>query len=522
MANIAFEGDINDYEIRLASSFISIEQAIVNLNREIIGRSFEDIRETAVGAWESILSKIEIDADDEIKKTFYSCLYRMFLFPRTFYEFDSEGKMIHYSPANGNVLEGVMYTDNGFWDTYKTVYPLYSIVLSDKYREMCEGFLNFYKESGWLPRWLNPGAVDCMPGTSIDNVFADAVEKGIVTDKNDIELMLEAMMKHANTASPVGKYGREGIEDYIKYHYVPSEHLESVNKTQDYAYGDFSIAKIAQTLGKTDIAQEYFERSKNYQNIFDTKETFMRARNKQGQMREDWTQFDWGGDYTEGGPWQNSFAVFHDFHGFAKLMGGREGMIKKLDKLFDTPPYFNCYGYRHLIHEMSEMASVDFGQCALSNQPSFHIPYLYAYMGEKNKTAYWVRKALRELFNSSASGYPGDEDNGSTSGWYVFSALGFYPVCPTVPQYVIGSPAVKKAVIHTDSGTDFVIRAEENTDGTVYWKSAWLNGQELKTTYINHNDIKNGGTLCFEMSSEPSETSYEDCQLPYSLSKDEK
>lgn len=238
-------------------------------------------------------------------------------------------------------------------------------------------------------------------------------------------------------------------------------------------------------------------------------------------MRDDWSQFDWGGDYTEGGPWQNSFAIFHDFYGLAALMGGREEMIKKLDKLFDTPPYYNCYGYHHLIHEMSEMAAADFGQCALSNQPSFHIPYLYTCMGEKNKTAYWVRRAVAELFNSSDSGYPGDEDNGSTSGWYVFSVLGFYPVCPTVPQYVIGSPAVERAVIHTDTGKDFVVEAPANTEHSVYWKSARLNKDELKTTYITHEAIKNGGTLSFEMSCYPEESHYDDSQLPYSVSKDE-
>ena len=473
----------------------------------------------AAEKWEEILGRIEIEADEEVKKTFYSCLYRMFLFPRNMCEYDRDGRQKHYSPADGKIYDGPLYSDNGFWDTYKTVYPLYSIIASDEYRDMCDGFLNFYKESGWLPRWMNPGAVDCMPGTSIDNLFADAVEKGIVTDRQTIELMLESMLRHATTESPDPKYGREGIADYIKYHYVTRDHRESVNKTQDYAYGDFSIARIAEHLGKTELAEEFYERSLYYRNIFNTEKTFMLSKDKQGKERDDWTQFDWGGDYTEGGPWQNSFAVFHDFHGQAELMGGKDKMIEKMDKLFATPPLFNGCGYGGLIHEMSEMASVDFGQCALSNQPSFHIPYIYSFMGAPDKTAYWVRKACKELFNSGNKGYPGDEDNGSTSGWYVFSALGFYPVCPSVAEYVVGSPTVSSAVIHTDSGKDFTIKAECNSDENIYVGEMLLNNQKYHKTFLEHRDIKAGGELIFKMQSRPSNSKYSDHELPYSVSK---
>ena len=327
------------------------------------------------------------------------------------------------------------------------------------------------------------------------------------------------MLRHATTESPEPKYGREGIADYIKYHYVTRDHRESVNKTQDYAYGDFSIAKIAEHLGKDDLAREFYARSLYYRNIFNTEKTFMLSKDKEGRERDDWTQFDWGGDYTEGGPWQNSFAVFHDFAGLAEMMGGKDKMIEKMDKLFDTPPLFNGCGYGGLIHEMSEMASVDFGQCALSNQPSFHIPYIYSYMGAPEKTAYWVRRACKELFNSGYRGYPGDEDNGSTSGWYVFSALGFYPVCPSVAEYVVGSPTVSSAVIHTDSGKDFVIKAEGNSNENVYVGKMLLNGKDYHKTFVSHGDIKNGGELVFKMTSEPVSSEYAENELPYSLSK---
>lgn len=517
-ADIALCGAPDDFEMRIATSFISTEQARQNL-KELDGKTYDDVKSAAIEKWEEILHRIEIEAEEEVKKTFYSCLYRMFLFPRNMCEYDKNDAQKHYSPADGKIYDGPLYSDNGFWDTYKTVYPLYSIIASDEYRDMCDGFLNFYKESGWLPRWMDPGAVDCMPGTSIDNLFADAVEKGVVTDKATIELMLESMLRHATTESPEPKYGREGIADYIKYHYVTRDHRESVNKTQDYAYGDFSIAKIAEHLGKDDLAKEFYGRSLYYRNIFNTEKTFMLSRDKDGNERDDWTQFDWGGDYTEGGPWQNSFAVFHDFAGLAEMMGGKDKMIEKMDKLFDTPPLFNGCGYGGLIHEMSEMASVDFGQCALSNQPSFHIPYIYSYMGAPEKTAYWVRKACKELFNSGYRGYPGDEDNGSTSGWYVFSALGFYPVCPSVAEYVVGSPTVSSAVIHTDSGKDFVIKAEGNSDENVYVSKMLLDGREYHKTFVSHGDIKNGGELVFKMTSEPVSSEYAENELPYSLSK---
>lgn len=517
-ADIALCGAPDDFEMRIATSFISVGQARQNL-KELDGKTLDDVKNAAADKWEQILRKIEIEADEEVKKTFYSCLYRMFLFPRNMCEYDENGAQKHYSPADGKVYGGPLYSDNGFWDTYKTVYPLYSIIASDEYRDMCDGFLNFYKESGWLPRWMDPGAVDCMPGTSIDNLFADAVEKGVVTDKATIELMLESMLRHATTESPEPKYGREGIADYIKYHYVTRDHKESVNKAQDYAYGDFSIARIAEHLGKDELAEEFYERSLYYRNIFNTEKTFMLSKDKEGKERDDWTQFDWGGDYTEGGPWQNSFAVFHDFAGLADLMGGRDKMIEKMDKLFATPPLFNGCGYGGLIHEMSEMASVDFGQCALSNQPSFHIPYIYSYMGAPDKTAFWVRRACKELFNSGNKGYPGDEDNGSTSGWYVFSVLGFYPVCPSVAEYVVGSPTVSSAVIHTDSGKDFVIKAEQNSDENIYVGKMLLNGKELDKTFIDHFDIKAGGELVFKMQSAPANAEYTDDKLPYSLSK---
>ena len=520
VVNLAFAIDgRDDLHFTVATSFVSFEQAEENARQELNGKTVDELRQSAADAWEAKLSKIEIDPlDMDQMKTFYSCLYRTMLYPRVFYELDQQGKMIHYSPADGQIHDGPMYTDNGFFDTYMTVYPLFSLILGEEYAEMCEGFLNYYREAGWLPRWMSPAALDSMPGTFIDQVFADAVAKGIVTDQATIALMFEAMAKHANQPGDEPKFGRDGITDYLQYHYVTSKFRESVNKTQNYAYGDFSIAVIARHLGMMDEYRKYMERSQYYRNLFDPTTTFMRAKDEQGNMREDWTQFDWGWDYTEGGPWQNSFTVPHDTLGLASLFGGRKQLTKKIDQLFETPPYYHSFWYGTEIHEMTEMAAVDFGQCALSNQPSFHIPYLYAMMGRPNKTAYWVRKAVKELFHWNV-GFPGDEDNGSMSGWYVFSTIGLYPSCPSVPEYVLGSPAVKRCVIHTYKGTDFVIEANNNDDDRVYWHDLKLNGEPHGKVYLTHDDIMEGGRLSLFMSAYPAELHYEDADLPYSVSK---
>ncbi len=518
--NVAF---VNNGEMELnytiATSFIGFEQAEITAGYELENKTLDCLIQDAMDAWENKLSRIEIEAmDTDQMRTFYSCLYRVFMFPRVFYEFDAHKNMVHYSPANGKIHTGPMYTDNGFFDTFMTVYPLFSLIMAEEYAQMCEGFLNYYRECGWLPRWMSPSAIPSMPGTFIDQVFADAVEKGIVTNEETIALMFEALEKHANFPGEKPEFGRDGVEQYLKLKYVPSHFRESVNKTQNYAYGDFSIGVIARRLGREDLFHKYMERSLYYRNLFDCKTTFMRAKDADGNMRNDWTEFDWGWDYTEGGPWQNSFAVPHDIQGLSELMGGREAFIKKLDCLFSTPPYYRIVGYNTEIHEMTEMAAVDFGQCALSNQPSFHIPYLYSMLGEPQKTAFWVRKATKELFRWNV-GFPGDEDNGSMAGWYLFSAMGFYPVCPSVSQYVLGSPAVKRCVIHTHKGTDFIINAKNNDYDKVYWKDMKLNGESYEKVFLTHQDIMDGGQVDFTMTSHPLTLEYSEENLPYSVSK---
>lgn len=445
-AFIALNGRTAEFQI--ATSYLGEVQALRNLRTECAGRSFDDIRAEGAGIWEELLHRIEIEADSEEQmRTFYSCLYRACLFPHRAYELDEDGNPIHYSPFDGKEHPGVRYTDNGFWDTYRTVYPLYAFIARDEYAEMIDGFICDYREGGWLPRWPSIGEVGCMPSTLIDAVLADAAVKGIGSPALWQDA-LDGMLNHANNAAPEKRYGRNGCLSYLKLGYVPrDEERESVNLTQDAAYGDFCIAQVAKVLGYEDLYDEYMRRSKNYRNIFDPVSGFMRGRDTEGEMAEFFDPIVWGGEYTEGSAWQNSFAVPHDIEGLAELHGGREALLAKLDELFATPPAYRVHGYNGEIHEMTEMAAVDFGQCAISNQPSFHLPYLYAALGCRSKTEYWVQKICSELFSAADDGFPGDEDNGTMAAWYIFSCLGFYPLCPGKNELIPSKMLVRSAKI---------------------------------------------------------------------------
>ncbi len=435
-------------EVCVAISYISHDMALLNLEREIGEGGFDEVRKNAEEIWEEHLGRIEINEDsDALMRTFYSCMYRAFLFPRKAYELDKNGTPLHYSPFDGKVREGVRYTDNGFWDTYRTVYPLYSLIARDEYRDMLRSFVGDYNECGWLPRWISIGEVGCMPSTLIDAVIAEACTQKIA-DKALLENALEGMLHHATTPSKQGRYGRNGIAEYIKYGYVPCDkYRESVNLTLDFAYGDWCIATVAKALGKDDIYNEYIKRAKSYKNLFDADTTFMRGRAEDSSLRPDFDPFKWGGDYTEASAYQSSLAVPHDIEGLCELYGGRSELISYLDRLFSAPASFRVHGYGAEIHEMSEMAVVDFGQCAISNQPSFHIPYMYAYLGENEKSEYWVRRICTELFKPMPDGYPGDEDNGTMSAWYILSCLGMYRMCPGKDEWVRIKPLVNDAKI---------------------------------------------------------------------------
>ncbi len=435
-------------ELSVAASYISFEQALINLENEVNEKSFDEIMKAGEDIWEKRLSCVQIETDDEKQfKTFCSCMYRAFLYPHKCYELDENGAEIHYCPHDGLVHPGKRYTDNGFWDTYRTVYPFFSLVCREELADMVKAFINEYRESGWLPRWLSIGEHGCMPSTLIDAVICDCAVKGLLDNKT-LETALEGMIKHSVTDSPNPNFGRNGAQSYCRLGYVPyDEQKESVNLTQDAAYGDWCIAVIAGILGKKDIEEEYYKRSKNYENLFDKETGFMRARDSKGEFRPDFSPIGWGRDYTEGSAWQNSFAVPHDIEGLAALYGGKEKLIEKIDELFACKPDYEIVGYDCEIHEITEMAAADFGQCAISNQPSFHIPYIYSALGHPEKSAYWVERLCREAFSFEDDGFPGDEDNGTTAIWYIFGILGFYPFCPGKPEFVKGKKQVKKCFI---------------------------------------------------------------------------
>ena len=433
-------------EAYIGISYISHQMAEASIDRELLGKSFEQIRQGAKDAWEEKLARIEIETDcQEQKRTFYSCLYRCFLFPHRAYEIEKNGESVHYSPIDGTVKDGVYYTNTGFWDTARTQFPLFSLIARGEYEEMLRGFVKVYEENGFLPRWHSLDEVGCMPSTLIDTVVLDAVYNG-VGDKDLWEKALEGMIHHANVKGKEKRFGRDGVEEYLKYGYVPCNlYKESVNLTLDAAYGDWCIAQIAKHLGKNELYAEYMARAKNYRNIFDKESGFMRGKDTNGEFRPNFDPTSWGTDYTEGSAYQSSHFVPHDIEGLCELYGSKEALKRKIDEIFEAPPTYRVFGYGGEIHEMTEMAQVDFGQCAISNQPSFHIPYLYAYLGEKEKCEYWVEKMCKELF-SWVSGYPGDEDNGSMSAWYIFSTLGLYPLCAG-KELVKIKPLVKSAKI---------------------------------------------------------------------------
>ncbi len=443
--------------VSMAISYVNERQALLNLSRDAAGFDFDAAKAHAEEEWESVLQKIEVSGDKEKMKTFYSCLYRAFLYPTKFYEIDDLGNRLHVNPENGEIEGGVMYTNNGFWDTFRTVYPLYSLIAPEKCTEIIQGYLNFFDDTGYLPRWPSPSESGGMPGTLIEAVLGDAVVKGLL-DKKDSRRALNAMLKNAEVQSDKNAQGRKCVAEYGKIGYVPYDKCwESVNETLDCAYGDYCIAAVAEKLAETEIARKYYTRSKNYSKLFDKDSGFMRARDSKGNFRnEPFDCFAWGRDYTEGSAWQTSVSVQHDMNGLAELYGGNEKYVEFIDKLFAAPPRYSIGGYGGEIHEMTEMAAADFGQCAISNQPSFHIPYIYAELGYPEKSKAAVKYIVDKAFSSADDGFPGDEDNGTMAAWYIFSTMGFYPFCPSRDDYLVTAPLFDKIILHAGKDIDVI------------------------------------------------------------------
>lgn len=504
--------------ITMATSFISEQQVHLNLSREL-PLSFKDALNQGKEAWEHYLSKITVtDKDAQKVQLFYQMMYRCFLFPQKWYELDQQEKPIHYDTLSRKVTSGFYYTNNGFWDTYKTVYPLYSLIAQEEYGEMLEGFLNAYRHAGYLPKWLSPDERGLMPGTLIDAVIADAAMKDIRLDL--MPEFLEAMLKSATTQSENDRYGRQGTLDYLTYGYVPSDYHESVNHTQDYAYSDFCIAQVAQILGKTEIANSYWQQSLNYRQLVDPTTGLMRPKDRQGQWIEPFNPISWGRHYAEGSSYQNSYAVFHDMNGLINSHGGAQNFLSHITELCNTEPLFDVSGYGFEIHEMSEMAAIDFGQVAISNQPSFHLPYLFHYVKQPWTSQHLLKELMSRAFHLGFAGYPGDEDNGSMSAWYLFNSLGFYPVTPGSGEYTLGIPLFDEVTIQLSSGKSLHIQTNHNAPQYHYVTSLQINDQPYTGLAIPHHLLMAGGNLTFNLGLVPPCKTISSEDLPYSLTSE--
>lgn len=508
--------------VRIASSFISEEQAIENL-KELGSDSFDEVKARGRKTWNDILGRIEVKSDDiDHLRTFYSCLYRSVLFPRSFYEKNAKGEIVHYSPYNGEVLPGYMFTDTGFWDTFRCLFPLLNVMYPSMNEKMQAGLVNAYKESGFLPEWASPGHRGCMVGNNSASIVADAYLCGL---KNyDAETLWQAVVHGASAVHPtVSSTGRLGYEYYNKLGYVPYDVKinENVARTLEYAYDDWCIYEFGKALGKSKKELEPFrKRAFNYRNVFDSETKLMRGRLKNGKFQSPFSPLKWGDAFTEGNAWHYTWSVFHDPAGLIQLMGGKQTFNNMLDSVFNVPPLFDDSYYGSVIHEIREMQIMNMGNYAHGNQPIQHMIYLYGYSGEPWKTQYWIRQTMQRMYNANPDGYCGDEDNGQTSAWYVFSAMGFYPVCPGAGEYVLGAPYFDEMTLHLENGRNVSIKANGNTDDNCYVNSLTLNGKPYSKNYIKRSDLMQGAQFVYNMSAKPNYSrGTAESDAPYSFSK---
>ncbi len=490
---------------RVASSFISEEQALQNL-KELGNDTFDALVEKGKDAWNDVLGRVEVEGGDlDQYRTFYSCLYRSLLFPRKLYEVDASGAIVHYSPFNGKVLPGYMYTDTGFWDTFRCLFPLLNLIYPSVNKEIQEGLINTYKESGFFPEWASPGHRGCMVGNNSASVLVDAYMKGVKVD--DVATLYEGLLHATENVHPeISSTGRLGYEYYNRLGYVPYDVKinENAARTLEYAYDDWCIYKLAKELKRPKKEINLFaRRAMNYQNLFDKETLLMRGKNKDGKFMAPFSPLKWGDAFTEGNSWHYTWSVFHDPQGLIDLMGGDDVFVGMLDSVFSVPPVFDDSYYGQVIHEIREMTVMNMGNYAHGNQPIQHMIYLYNYAKQPWKAQYWLRQVMDRLYTPTPDGYCGDEDNGQTSAWYVFSALGFYPVCPGTDQYVLGAPLFKNATVHFENGKTLEIKAPQNSRTNIYIKDMKVNGAEYSKNYVTHSLLQNGAVVDCVMSDAP-------------------
>lgn len=506
---------------KVASSFISYEQAEQNL-KELGSDTFDELTDKGRDEWNQVLSKIEVEDDNlDHLRTFYSCLYRSVQFPRTFYEINAQGEVVHYSPFTGEVLPGYMFTDTGFWDTFRCLFPFLNLVYPSINEKIQAGLVNAYNESGFLPEWGSPGHRNIMIGQNSASVVADAFVKGL--KGYDIEQLWKAVTRGANDHLKETASGRVGYEYYNKLGYVPNNVSvgQNVARTLEYAYNDWSIYQLGKVLGKSaNELEQYKKGALNYKNVYNPKHKMMCGKDDKGVFNPQFKPEDWSNEFCEGNSWHWSFCVFHDPQGLIDLMGGKDTFNQMMDSVFIIPSYLGINS-RNIIHEMREMQVMDMGQYAHGNQPIQHMPYLYNYSGEPWKTQFWVREIMEKLYNPNPDAYCGDEDNGQTSAWYVFSAMGFYPVSPATDEYVLGAPLFKSVKVNLENGKSILIKSMNNSKDNRYVKSVRLGKKVYSKNYFTHKDLTGGAEIIFEMSSVPNKNrGTNDVDYPYSFSKE--
>lgn len=540
-----------DVELRIATSFISLDQAKRNNALELEGRTFNDVQGAAKALWDRRLRVVEVEgARDQEVRDLYSNLYRLNLYPNSQFENTGTAAAPRYqyaspvSPKSGSatatttnaaIKDGKIYVNNGFWDTYRTVWPAYSLLYPEVAAEIADGFVQQYRDGGWVARWSSPGYADLMTGTSSDVSFADAYVKGVqLPDKVGT---YDAALKNATVVPPSSGVGRKGMATSTFLGFTPESTHESVSWGLEGFINDFGIghqaAKLAEdkSVPATRRAQleeesEYFlKRATAYTNHFDPKTGFLRVRGADGTFDKNFDPEEWGGGYTETNGWNFAFHAPQDGNGLTNLLGGRTAMADKLDEFFTIPETGTKPGsYGGIIHEIIEARDVRMGMFGMSNQVSHHIPYMYNWTGRHDRTAEKVREVMRRLYvgGEIGQGYPGDEDNGEQSAWSTLSSLGIYPLQVGSAQWTVGSPRFTKMTVHRAQG-DLVVNAPANSAQNIYVQRMKINGANFKDLSIPHERLSGRTTIDFEMGSTPSDFGSRPNAAPPSLTEgDEK
>ncbi|MCX4723072.1 GH92 family glycosyl hydrolase [Streptomyces sp. NBC_01306] len=533
--------------LRIATSLIGVDQAKSNLAQELPASStFAGTEAKARSQWDRILGKIEVQgATHDQLTSLYSSMYRLYLYPnsgsekvgsKTEYASPFSAKAGDNTPTHtgAKVVKGSVYVNNGFWDTYRTTWPAYSFLTPKKAGKLVDGFVQQYKDGGWISRWSSPGYSDLMTGTSSDVAFADAYVKGV---KFDAKAAYEAALKNATVVPPSSGVGRKGMDTSPFTGYASTATNEGMSWSMEGYVNDYGIAQMGKALYKKTHETHYKEeseyflnRAQNYVKLFDPEVGFFQGRTPDGSWRLPADKYDprvWGYDYTETDGWGYAFTAPQDSRGLANLYGGQAGLAKKLDTYFSTPEtagpeYTGSYG--GVIHEMTEARDVRMGQYGHSNQVAHHVTYMYDAAGQPWKAQEKIREVLGRLYTGSdiGQGYHGDEDNGEQSAWYIFSSLGFYPLVMGSGEFAVGSPQFTKATVHLDNGKDLVVKAPQNSTKNIYVQGLKVNGKAWNSTALPNDVLQHGGTLDFAMGPQPSKWGTGKNAAPVSIAKDDK